>query len=375
MVINPKFVFLLCVFLMSAIQAPSQKRLAILDMHMHARVADHYGPPPLPICAPVDRMPVWDQSKSFLETLEKFQGCKKPVWSPKTDEEVLRQTVAVMEKHNIIGVLGGKPELVAKWMKAAPGRFIPGLDFRLDRATGTATAIGDGSEFKPMSPSEIRALYQKGAFKVFGEILNQYAGIAPDDERMEPYWALAEELDIPVGIHLGPGGPGEFYLGNKGYRARLQSALTLEEVLVRHPRLRVYIMHAGYPMLDDLLALLFSHPQVYVEVSMLANVEPRPAFYRFLKAIVDGGYGERVMFGSDQMVWAGLIEPAIEAIEKAPFLTRPQKRDIFYHNAARFLRLSKEEITRHQNMPPPRQKRNKSRKTTNTKIKRIKGNF
>jgi predicted TIM-barrel fold metal-dependent hydrolase len=106
-------------------------------------------------------------------------------------------------------------------------------------------------------------------------------------------------------------------------------------------------MHAGYPFLDDLLAVLFTHPQVYVEVSMLANVEPRAGFYRFLKAIVDGGYGNRVMFGSDQMVWPGLIEPAIKSIEQAPFLTPKQKRDIFYNNAARFLRLSKDEIARH----------------------------
>lgn len=347
---NANLIFFLAVLAFGATITPAQKRLPILDMHMHARLADHYGPPPLPICAPVDRMPFWDQSKSFLETLEKFSGCKNPIWSAKTDEEVLRQTVAVMEKYNIIGVLGGKPELVKKWMDAAPGRFIPGLDFRLDRATGTATAVGDGGKFKPMSPGELRELYKKGAFKVFGEVLNQYAGIAPDDARMEPYWALAEELDVPVGIHIGPGGPGEIYLGNTGYRARLQSALTLEEVLVKHPRLRVYIMHAGYPMLDDLLALLFSHPQVYVEISMLANVEPRPAFYRFLKGIVDGGYGERVMFGSDQMVWAGLIEPAIEGVENAAFLTKQQKRDIFYNNAARFLRLSKEEIARHHRM-------------------------
>ncbi len=164
---------------------------------------------------------------------------------------------------------------------------------------------------------------------------------------MEPYWALAEELDIPVGIHVGPGGPGEFYLGNKNYRARLQSALGMEEVLVRHPKLRVYLMHAGYPMLDDLLALLFSHPQVYVEVSMLVNVEPRAGFYRYLKAVMDAGYGERVMFGSDQMVWPGIIEPGIDAIEKAPFLNARQKRDILYNNAARFLRLSNEQIAKH----------------------------
>jgi predicted TIM-barrel fold metal-dependent hydrolase len=47
------------------------------------------------------------------------------------------------------------------------------------------------------------------------------------------------------------------------------------------------------------------------------------------------------------MVWPGIIEPGIAAIEKAPFLNARQKRDILYNNAARFLRLSPEEIARH----------------------------
>jgi predicted TIM-barrel fold metal-dependent hydrolase len=41
------------------------------------------------------------------------------------------------------------------------------------------------------------------------------------------------------------------------------------------------------------------------------------------------------MFGSDQMVWPGVIEPAIAIIEDAPFLDPEQKRDIFYNNAAK----------------------------------------
>lgn len=106
-------------------------------------------------------------------------------------------------------------------------------------------------------------------------------------------------------------------------------------------------MHAGYPLLEDLLALLFTHPQVYVEPSMAINVETRAAFYRFLGGIVEAGYADRVMFGSDQMIWPGLIDEAVQAIEAAPFLTAQQKRDIFYNNAARFLRLSPEEIARH----------------------------
>ena len=52
---------------------------------------------------------------------------------------------------------------------------------------------------------------------------------------------------------------------------------------MRHPRLRVYIMHAGYPLIDDLRALLFTHPQVYVDISSIVYTEPRPSFYRYLQ--------------------------------------------------------------------------------------------
>jgi predicted TIM-barrel fold metal-dependent hydrolase len=57
------------------------------------------------------------------------------------------------------------------------------------------------------------------------------------------------------------------------------------------------------------------------------------------------------MWGSDQMVWPETIAVAIETIEKAPFLSEQQKRDIFYNNAARFLRLSAAEMQRHRARP------------------------
>ena len=100
-------------------------------------------------------------------------------------------------------------------------------------------------------------------------------------------------------------------------------------------------------MLDDLLAVLYAHPQVHVDTGIIIYSQPRAAFYRYLKGIVDAGFGNRVMFGSDQIVWPGVIEPSIKVIEDAPFLDDKQKRDILYNNAARFLRLSKKEIARH----------------------------
>jgi predicted TIM-barrel fold metal-dependent hydrolase len=268
--------------------------------------------------------------------------CEKPIPAASTDEQVMRETIRLMERHNIFGMVSGEPELIRLWRAAAPQRIIPGIDFRLP---GTPCC----RHVKAKSLAQLRALHARGDFKVLGEIMAQYEGMTPTDPRLEPYWALAEELDIPVAIHMGPGEPGDPY-GDSGYRAAFGNPLLLEDVLVRHPRLRLYIMHAGYPMAAELRALMFSHPQVYVDIGSIVYTEPRPAFYRFLQELVEAGYGDRIMFGSDQMIWPGIIEPAIKAIEEAPFLTTAQKRDIFYNNAARFLRLSKDEIARHHSM-------------------------
>ena len=92
-------------------------------------------------------------------------------------------------------------------------------------------------------------------------------------------------------------------------------------------------------MLDDLLAVLWTHPQAYVDVGVIVFALPRAEFYRYLKTVVDAGFGSRVMFGSGQMVWPQTIERGIRTIEEAPFLTDQQKRDILHDNAARFLRL------------------------------------
>jgi predicted TIM-barrel fold metal-dependent hydrolase len=313
----------------------SQDRQPIIDMHLHASAVTDQGPPPVSICAPFDEMITWDPSlpyDSVFGASMRNPPCRNFLVSPMTDEDLMKQTIAVMERRNVYGVLCGTTELVSRWSTAAPGRFYPGVDFVL---------------FDGPPADSLRMLHQSGHLAVFAEVQNQYAGVAPDDERMEPYWALAEELDIPVGIHIGPGPPGVINLGAGNYRARMHSALTLEEVLVRHPRLRVYVMHAGFPMLDDLLAVLYAHPQVYIDVGIIVYAAPRAHFYRYLQAVMEAGYGKRVLFGSDQMVWPEAIERSIETIEQAPFLTEAQRRDIFYNNAARFLRLSDQEIARH----------------------------
>ena len=60
---------------------------------------------------------------------------------------------------------------------------------------------------------------------------------------------------------------------------------------------------------------------------------------RYIRRLVDGGFGDRVMFGTDQVMWPKLIAYSIGIIQNADYLTPEQKRDILYNNAARCLRI------------------------------------
>jgi len=62
-------------------------------------------------------------------------------------------------------------------------------------------------------------------------------------------------------------------------------------------------------------------------------------FHRYLKRIIDAGFCDRVMFGSDQMKWPDAIPYSIKALRLADYLSGGQKQDILLNNTAKFLRL------------------------------------
>lgn len=300
----------------------------IIDMHLHALNAGDQGPPPVAICAPYENFPDRDTRQdgaAYAMAIFKTPPCPRPIWSARDDDDLRLRSLAMLERYNIRAVTSGSVALVEQWRRAAPDRIMSGVGFSLD---------------DPIPVARLRELRAAGQLQVLGELGFQYEGVAPGDPRLEPYWALAEELDIPVAIHMGPGPPGAPYIPGLGsYRMALSNPLLLEDVLVRHPRMRVYVMHAGWPLADAMVALLYAHPQVYVDTGVIDYVLPRAEFQRHLKRLVDAGFARRIMFGSDQMVWPDAIPVALANIESAPFLSATQKRDILHDNAARFLRL------------------------------------
>jgi predicted TIM-barrel fold metal-dependent hydrolase len=306
----------------------AQPRFAIIDMHFHAERPDAEGPPGGKVCAPYPEWAPRDPGRPIDEYLDWFTVhpvCPTILTAP-TDPDVLRDKgLAMLTRYNMLALAGGEASTVEDYRSHGPDRILP--------------AAGFGQADDLPSIEALRGLYKAGKLKAISEITAQYAGIAPDDPKLEPYFALAEELDIPVGIHLGPGPPGTAYFSTPRYRAAAGDPFRLEPVLVRHPRLRVYAMHAGWPMGDAMIAMLYAHPQLYVDLGILDYAYPEKDFYAYLKRLIDAGFEKRIMFGSDNMVWPDAIGLAIKRLNAAPFLSTRQKRLIFHDNAARFLRI------------------------------------
>jgi len=294
----------------------------VIDVHVHAIDESWPGGP---MCPNAAKFLASDPATKESPVGWSQEECTPKLY-PAAKGEYIKDVVAEMNRLNVTAVVFGDPASVQKWRDAAPGRVIPGTSFWT--APGARVPL-----------DELRKDFTTGGFKVMGEIGLQYEGMSPSDPSVDKYFSLAEELDVPVAIHMGTGGSGRANVGMLKFRGSMGNPLLLEELLARHPKLRVQVMHAGYPMIEEMLTLLQANSHVYVDVAGLIWSYPLKEVNRYIERLVDAGFEDRVMFGTDQVAWPKLMAYSISLIQNADYLTPDQKRDILYNNAARFLRL------------------------------------
>lgn len=179
----------------------------------------------------------------------------------------------------------------------------------------------------------LRDRYADGTYEAMGELINPYAGVAYDDERMWPFYELADSLGVPLSVHLRGAPPRTAHGCCPDFRLEFGDPLVFEKLLVQYPDLRLHLMHAHVTAMPELLLLLQQYPNVYVDVTPFHVALPREGFHRILRTYKENGLINRVMFGTDGTP-PGL---AIQAFESAPFLTEEDLDGIFCGNAARFL--------------------------------------
>ena len=294
------FVASLSVFFGTAVLSDS--RLPVIDMHIHAFEGD------------------WTAENTPINPATKEPSAAS------TGSDLLVETLATMKRYNVVkGVVSGSLNIVQKWTEADSQRFIGSPIFPV----GFGVNSSDGWPDIQILKQELNS----GRIGALGEITTQYAGLPPNTPKLDPYYRFAVEHGIPLAIHIaGSGEPGQPKL-----KLALGKPLLIEDVLRRYPGLRIYVMHAGFPFLDEMIALMIHFPNLYVDLGWISWATPEATYYNYLRGLIEAELGKRIMFGSDQAWWPEAIGQSIERVEKAKFLTTIQKRDILYNNAARFL--------------------------------------
>ena len=248
--------------------------------------------------------------------------CDTPLEPARDGADLMTRTLAYLETYDMYAIaMTQEFAQIEAWMGESDRIF-----------ASIQTGVAD------FETNGVRTLVEAGNVIAIGELMTQYEGIAPDSEAVNEIWELAVEHDVPVGIHMSA--PGAQL---PSYVARFGNPLLLEPVLERYPDLRVYLMHAGWPFLEETVSILRQYPNVYVDISFIDWQMPRRIFYRYLEGLILYGFEKRIMFGSDQN-WPDAIEVAVRGIEEAPFLSASQRQDIFLRNAVRFFRLSDERL-------------------------------
>ncbi len=122
------------------------------------------------------------------------------------------------------------------------------------------------------------------------KMLPMYAGFSPDDERLEPLWRYAEKKRLPVLLHMGT-----------TFVAQAPLAFTLprliEPVAVRHPTVKIILVHLGHPYEGECIVTIRKHENVFADVSALHY---RPwQLYNSLMLAQEYGVWHKVLFGTD----------------------------------------------------------------------------
>lgn len=278
----------------------------VIDMHLHVWGKDQFPAPP-----------------------HMNEAANLP--AAESQEAMISETLAQIDENNIVlALIHDDPDSIELLRSQDPSRF---------------RALPEISTQSRPELARLKTLADAGEWHGIGEILTQYDGLEPTDAALWSYYDLANEHDVPVFWHSGLSFPGITRMQPR-FRADLGRPLRWEEIFIEYPDMRSVLVHAGYPYLDEILAIMLLYPSVYTDTGAITHVAPPEHFYRYYGALIDAGLGERIMFGSDQMGWPQSIGYSVDVIRNAPW-DEQTKRDILYNNAARFLRLTEEQIAEH----------------------------
>lgn len=198
----------------------------------------------------------------------------------------------------------------------------------------------------------VRDLGLRGA-----EICSQIAGENLDEPKFAPFWAKAQELDVPIFIH--PAGVpglqerlGKYYLtnliGNPMDTTIAAASLIFGGVLREYPRLKVYLAHGGgacpyiryrwdhgWKVRDEGKAVIDRPPSEYLSQLYFDSLTHGGPALSFLASTVGP---ERIMLGTDYPFDMGAYN-SVAAIQNVIGVTDSERDLMLGGNAMRLFKI------------------------------------
>ncbi len=152
--------------------------------------------------------------------------------------------------------------------------------------------------------------------------------LAPDHAKYYPFYAKCVELDIPIQMQVGQS---LIYYDKRPLRS-VGRPITLDTVACDFPELKLLGIHVGIPWTDEMIAMAWKHPNVYIVADAhLPKYWPKQ-FVNYINT-----YGQdKVIFGTDFPVIT--FERFRAEVEKLNLRPDP-KRKFLRENAIRVYKL------------------------------------
>lgn len=285
---------------------PVDRKLQIVDFHMHIGKLEHWNPEILDLFIP--------SNHSFYEHFDEFMTPENIV--SMLDQHGVDWAVVLAEySPKVTGVVTN--EFVTEFCQSHRDRLIPFC---------SVNPTEDRSPDKTLEHA-VTKLGMRG-LKLYPTYQHFYPNAYSEQPRMKKLRELyecAESLGIPVMFHTGT----SIF---PGARLKYGNPLFLDDIAADFPKMPIIIVHGGRgPWFDTAFYLTRIHANVYLEISGL----PPKNLLRYFPQLET--IAEKVLFGSD---WPSILNIGgnIQAVKQLA-ISDQAKRQILGENAIKLLGL------------------------------------
>ena len=210
------------------------------------------------------------------------EGLDLPAMLALMDSAGIERSLLVATKTGQLGLPGSwhlPYEIVARAVQQYPNRF-------------SALAGLDPSEGMAGVRAFERAVREDGF--VGAHFYPHWFELAPDHARWYPFYAKCVELDVPVQLQVG-----QSLVYDPARRLRsVGRPITLDNVACDFPELKLVGIHVGIPWTDEMIAMAWKHPNVYIGCDAHSPRYWPASFVQYINS-----YGQnKVLFGTDYPV-------------------------------------------------------------------------